>query len=235
VTHSELQELLGAYAIDAVEADEAVAVDAHLIECPRCRAEVAELREMAALLAHSGADAPDGVWDRISSSLSETPPPLRLEVPRDRKRLRNMIALAAAAAVIVVLAVSVQRLSTQVDDLKKANQSSTELALAADKAMTAPGARIARLTGSDGRAAVAVVQANGQGYFLGSSLPSLDHRIYQLWGATSSGQIASLGTIPGPGVYAFTADPSVHVVMVTEEDSPAPAPTSAAIATGTLA
>ncbi|MEY2420182.1 MAG: hypothetical protein QOI95_249 [Acidimicrobiaceae bacterium] len=235
MTHSDLQELLGAYAIDAVDADEAAAVDAHLLECPRCRAEVTELREMAALLAHSGADAPEGVWDRIASSLTEPPPPLRLEVKRDRKRLLNIAALAAAAAVIVVLAISVQRLGTEVDDLKHGQQTATDVARAADAALTAPDARVARLTGDDGRVAIAVVRSNGQGYFLGGGLPALDHRIYQLWGATASGQIASLGTIPGPGVYAFTADPSVHVVMVTEEDGPVSAPTNPAIATGTLA
>ncbi|MEY2450026.1 MAG: hypothetical protein QOH79_3502 [Acidimicrobiaceae bacterium] len=234
MTHDELQELLGAYAIDAVERDEAAAVDAHLLECPRCRAEVAELREMAALLAHSGADAPDGVWDRISSSLTETPPPLRLEVRRPRQRLASIVTFAAAAAVIVVLAISVQRLGSQVDDLERGGQNAT-VAIAAQDAMTSPDARVARLTGPDGRVAVAVVRANGQGYFLGGGLPVLDHRIYQLWGATSSGQIASLGTLPGPGVYAFTADPSVSVVMVTEEASPVLSPTSAAIATGTLA
>ncbi|MEY2404008.1 MAG: hypothetical protein QOD38_1559 [Acidimicrobiaceae bacterium] len=234
MTHDELQELLGAYAIDAVERDEAAAVDAHLLECPRCRAEVAELREMAALLAHSGADAPDGVWDRISSSLTETPPPLRLEVRRPRQRLASIVTFAVAAAVIVVLAISVQRLGSQVDDLERGGQNAT-VAIAAQDAMTSPDARVARLTGPDGRVAVAVVRANGQGYFLGGGLPVLDHRIYQLWGATSSGQIASLGTLPGPGVYAFTADPSVSVVMVTEEASPVLSPTSAAIATGTLA
>ena len=236
MTHAELQELLGAYAIDAVESDEAAAIDAHLLECPRCRAELVELREMAALLAHSGADAPDGVWDRIASSLSETPPPLRLEVHRrDRQRVVRRVALAAAAAIIVVLAVSVQRLNSHVDDLERARHDTTELALAANDALSAPDARIARLSGPDGRAAVAVVRASGQGYFFGSGLPALDHRIYQLWGATSSGQIASLGTMPGPGIYAFSADPSVSVVMVTEEDRPVSSPSNGAIATGSLA
>ena len=79
------------------------------------------------------------------------------------------------------------------------------------------------------------MRANGQGYFLATGLPSLSHRIYQLWGASESGQITSLGTIPGPGVYAFTADASVHMVMVTEEDGPVAAPTSAPLVSGTLA
>ena len=41
--HPEVQELLGAFALDALEPDEADAVDLHLRDCPRCRAEVAEM------------------------------------------------------------------------------------------------------------------------------------------------------------------------------------------------
>ena len=82
LSHSEIEELLGAYVCDAVDADEAIAVERHLQTCPRCRAEVAELREVTALLATADtpAAAPDGVWDRILSSLEETPPALRLSV-----------------------------------------------------------------------------------------------------------------------------------------------------------
>ena len=57
MTHDELQSLLGAYALDAVEDDEARAVERHLQECPRCRAEVANHRETAALMASVGAEA----------------------------------------------------------------------------------------------------------------------------------------------------------------------------------
>jgi anti-sigma factor RsiW len=242
VTHDELQALLGAYAIDAVDPDEARAIEAHLDACPRCRAEVAELREVAGLLSQSGGDAPDGVWDRIASSLTEVPPPLRLEVQRARRaspgRVVQTVALGVTAALLVVLGFSVVRLRGQVDDLRAAGSqasSANEIALAATRAMTAPGTRIARLSGDSPETAVAIVTSNGQGYFLGATLPTLHERIYELWGATATGQVTSRGTIPGPGVYAFTADPSVRVVMVTEEDAPVPAPTRPAIATGTLA
>jgi anti-sigma factor RsiW len=241
MTHEELQELLGAYAIDAVDADEAAAVEAHLNDCPRCRAEVAELREVAGLMSQSGGDAPPGVWDRIASSLTEPPPPLRLQVQRERRasrgRVLQTIALTIAAAVLVVLGFSVVRLRGQVDDLQAAGaqaSDTSEVALAATYAIGAPGARIARLAGGGEQTAVAVVTPNGQGYFLGAELPELAHGMYELWGATAAGRVTSLGTIPGPGVYAFTADQSVHVVMVTEEDAPVPAPTRPAIVTGTL-
>lgn len=242
MTHEQVQELLGAYALDAVDSDEAVAIEAHLSECPRCRAEVADLREVAGLLSHAGADAPEGVWDRIAASLTEPPPPLRLEVPRERRESRSRvlqtIALSVAAAVLVVLGFSVVSLRGEVDDLRAESTQagdSREVALAATQAMSVPGTRIARLAGDQRQTAVAVVRSNGQGYLLGAALPTLDHRIYQLWGATASGQVTSLGTMPGPGIYAFSADPSVRVVMVTEEDAPVPAPTRPAIVTGTLA
>jgi hypothetical protein len=59
--HPEVQELLGAYALDALDPGEADAVDLHLRECPRCRAEVEEYRETAAMLAFGGVAAPPGV------------------------------------------------------------------------------------------------------------------------------------------------------------------------------
>lgn len=92
--HEQLQELLGAYALDAVEPDEAAALERHLAMCPRCRAELAEHREVAGLLGYAGAAAPEGVWDRIIAGLEEPPPAMRLarmpiEPPRaeDRPRL----------------------------------------------------------------------------------------------------------------------------------------------------
>lgn len=71
LTHEETQELLGAYALDAVDRDEADAIEAHLPGCPRCADELAGHREAAAMLAHVGAPAPEGVWDKISARLDE--------------------------------------------------------------------------------------------------------------------------------------------------------------------
>lgn len=67
--HDAVAELLGAYALDALEAEETAVVAAHVATCPRCAAEVDEYRSVAALLANAGGDAPQGLWDRISSEL----------------------------------------------------------------------------------------------------------------------------------------------------------------------
>lgn len=74
----ELEELLGAYALDAVDADERALVDAHLLTCPRCRAELAGHLEVASWMAGGGSAAPDGLWDRIADSLDDHVPALRL-------------------------------------------------------------------------------------------------------------------------------------------------------------
>lgn len=71
-TEAEIEELLGAYALDALDPDEAAMVERHLQGCVRCSAEVARHHEVAGLLANSGGDAPDELWDRIAERL-DTP------------------------------------------------------------------------------------------------------------------------------------------------------------------
>src|SRR5437763_808 len=69
----------GAYALDAVDGDEAEEVRAHLDTCPRCADEVHQHREAAAALAFAGERAPEGLWDRIQTRLEDTPPPLDMD------------------------------------------------------------------------------------------------------------------------------------------------------------
>jgi hypothetical protein len=144
----------------------------------------------------------------------------------------------AAALVIGVLAVTVLRLNRDVGDLEAANRSNpstADLTAAAEQALSAPDSRIARLSGRAGDGAVVVVRADGQGFLLAGALPAPGKKLYVVWGATGNGTVTSLGTIPGPGVFAFRADPSIDVVMLTDEAEPVSAPTGPAVVTGTLA
>jgi anti-sigma factor RsiW len=83
LSHHEIEELLGAYALDAVEPDEVVEIEEHLSTCPRCRAELSEHREVAGLFAFAGQAAPPGLWDRITAGMQEAPPEFRIERMRD--------------------------------------------------------------------------------------------------------------------------------------------------------
>jgi anti-sigma factor RsiW len=76
MSHDEAAELLGAYALDAVDPDEVAAIEAHLESCPRCRDELRNHREVTGLLAYAGQEAPAGLWDRVVSEVraEETAP-----------------------------------------------------------------------------------------------------------------------------------------------------------------
>ena len=84
MTHDEVSELLGAFALDAVDRDESEQIEAHLSECPRCRAEVDAHREVAAALGNSIEPLPEGLWDSIAMRLpprqDEEAPPMPLLV-----------------------------------------------------------------------------------------------------------------------------------------------------------
>jgi hypothetical protein len=74
-THEEIQELLGVYALDAVDPETAAMVERHLEGCVRCTTEVAQHHEVAGLLANSGGSSPAGIWDGIASQLDGSTPP----------------------------------------------------------------------------------------------------------------------------------------------------------------
>jgi anti-sigma factor RsiW len=92
-THEEIQELLGVYALDAVDPETALVVERHLETCIRCTTEVAQHHEVAGLLANSGGASPPELWDRIARELDGSDPPSwdrlseRLETGPDRSNV----------------------------------------------------------------------------------------------------------------------------------------------------
>lgn len=239
MTHDPIEELLGAYALNAVDADERAAVEAHLATCPRCRAEVDSHREVAAHLALGGAPAPEGLWERIAGAIEAEAPPMRLvvddgvrSVPRDRRPRwqRTGLALVAAAAAVAVLAVAASSF-VRVRDLEDDRSMET----AALEAIASPDARVADLVGEDGTVLVrAAVLPDGTSYLFADNLPDLDDRIYQLWGAAGD-QVVSLGPMgSAPSILPFHADAAMTTFMITVEDEPVESSSNPAIAVGEL-
>lgn len=86
MSSKDLDELLGAYALDAVDDDERAELDDYVAANPRARAEVEGYREVASLLAFTGAPAPEGIWDRIAAAIDDSAPdtsvlPFELPMP----------------------------------------------------------------------------------------------------------------------------------------------------------
>ncbi|MDF1604315.1 anti-sigma factor [Nocardioides sp. YIM 152315] len=100
----EFHAMTGAYAVDALDELERAAFERHLADCPDCRAEVAGLRETAALLAETVAtEPPAALRDRVLTGIGTVrplPPEVRSTTRPPHRRLR----LLAAAAAAVVLA-----------------------------------------------------------------------------------------------------------------------------------
>lgn len=245
--------LIGAYALDALDPEEA-AVVAHHVEgpppCPRCAQELDDHRETVGLLAAAGGPAPQGVWERIAGAIegdrgpAETPPLPRLagtiRSPRSRWVLPGRIAAGAAAAAAAVLigvqTARVDSLAHQVDQISAATrQPGGFQGLAAALvdpsakhlvlASTAPGARpLAQL----------VILPSGGGYLVGSRLEALPvGSTYQLWSMVN-GHAISVGLLgPRPTTVAFTVDPAstAKAYLVTVEPAGGVvAPTSAPVA-----
>jgi anti-sigma factor RsiW len=234
VSHCELEELLGAYALDAVEAPEAALVESHLDECPRCRAELAQHLEMASLFSTSPERAPSELWQRISDALTEPDPeyvghptiaPLvSIGVPRDSHRkvravsgvLGVVAALAAVAAVVLALQLSILRHQV---NLVRSDLKNSALAQAVSDALVNPHTEALLSSRAHDVSAEVVITPGGESYWVHSSLPPLKPgETYQLW-AFVNGRIVSLGLVgrKPTGYSAFRLGRHSSRLMVTAE------------------
>ena len=217
-------EMLGAYALDAVDENERRSIEKYLQINPIAAREVDEHRETAATLAWSSMAAPEGLWDRIAGSLDEHQPapvptgelarvmPMAEAVARRERRSSTTawIVAAAAAAVALVLGVSTLR-----DD----GGGAPSLAQAMEAASEKSDSRVVEIASPDGAvAAKVVVDPDGHGYLAGQSLPGLaSDRTYQLWGLID-GKAISLGVLGHrPGYEMFSVEGNLTALMITNE------------------
>lgn len=232
--HDQLRSLLGAYALDATDQQETIAVEDHLRHCDECRAEIDSLREVAGLLGTDDVPPPPIVWERIAGQLGSDPPaaePIMLTARRARPAARRLTALAVAAAVLLVvgvlslagLALNQQHRLQQADQKLEQVQANPAMRVAADRAAAEPGARTIALRDDSGaRMASMVVTADGTGYLMPDrSLPPLDpDKTYQLWGVEGKTAV-SLGVLgANPEVSRLQVPDGVEALAITAEHAP---------------
>ena len=220
----DLDDLLGAYALDALDPDEARRVEDYLAVNPKAVNEVREHREVATMLAFTGMDAPEGLWSRIESELDAPPPVpgpelakvMSLDSAPSKRRLSSVapwLASAAAAAVIAIVAIAVtDRATAPIDPLVAAFQDAQSDRDSSQATLVAEGSN-AEVT--------AVIDQDGHGYINAAALPQLpDDKTYQLWGVIEDRAI-SLGIFgPNPELETFTSESEVAVLAITIEDAP---------------
>jgi len=227
----ELDSLLGAYALDALDALDRARVDAYLERDANARAELDDLRETAAslaLLPDTPMEAPPALWARIAETIaadraqdgSDSGDELSARRSR-RARWIAPLAVAAAIAIVALLAGQVASLRGQLHDARKTDASA--MAAAFDRAAKVEGARAAGLRSSTGSTLARVVLLpDGTGYLRGDKLKPLSpDETYQLWalaGSKTDPVVVSAGVLgPDPSAVAFRASGPVHGFAVTVE------------------
>jgi anti-sigma-K factor RskA len=236
LSRRELDELLGAYALDAVDDDERAQLEAYLERSPEARALVAEYRETAALLSHSGTEAPPGLWERIQHTLEEEPPRLAVPSParvgalgshgaRRRGRVAAAIGVAAAVVAVGAFTVKVVQQDDRIDELSRQAETGSVLA-AAEAASRDPRAARVTMSSTDGALEARVVYLpDGDGFLVQDNLGALaPERTYQLWalmGDAPAARPISAGVLGSdPGVAAFRVQGPVTAFAITDERAP---------------
>jgi len=232
----ELDSLLGAYALDALDPADRARVDAYLGRNAAARGEVDEMRETAAALAllpDTPMEAPPELWARISETIASDRAQAGTAAPDDgphdelaarrAKRARWIAPVAAAAAIVVVV------LAVQIVALRDRNDAPGSgpkaMAAAYDRARDVDGAREVGLQSSDGATLARVVLLpDGTGYLRGDDLqPLSSDETYQLWALTGPKDdpvAISAGVLgPDPRAVAFRASGPVNGFAVTVEDA----------------
>jgi anti-sigma-K factor RskA len=210
---SDIHALSGAYAVDAIDPAERMLFEQHLATCADCRAEVASLREAAAMLPETTEVAPPpGLRDRVLADISTVRPlppevekpeetlafhrdvPLATEVvPLASRRRRLRPALVAAAAAVALVAGGVVASEPWKDD----STSQTQLS-AADRVLNDPEAEHVTQEFPGGATATLVrSKSEGKAVLVTSKMPAApDGKVYELWFQDDAGAMIPAGLMP---------------------------------------
>lgn len=171
LSHEEIKELLPAYALGAVDADQAATIRHHILGCEECMREADEFAEVSRRLAVAvpGEPLPPGFADRVVAAATEGRE--ELATGRGHARRRWWFPAAAGAALLAIAAV----VTFQVVELQQDRERQDEVLATLSHEAGVP------LSGEPGvRAAVA--PAGIGSVFAASGLDKAPSgRTYQLW------------------------------------------------------
>lgn len=226
----DLHHLAAAYALDAVESDEARRFEAHLRTCERCSAEVREFRSTAGALAGAvSTSPPPALRDRVLTEVATTrqPSPAVPSMPAQWRRL-GLVAAAAVLAVVLGAGVVVR-------DVVAERNEARELAAV----LAAPDARFAPLAGPEGQTVRVVWSPSADAAVLvaaGLPDPGPD-RVYELWALADDGPRPAALFEPGPDGRVeqrldLPAEPTGGWGVTVEPEGGSPQPTGEILFTG---
>jgi anti-sigma factor RsiW len=220
---ADLHDLTAAYALDALDPEEAREYEAHLARCERCRNELASLSEAAGALAYA-AEAPVPPTELRARILQQAQRERPNVVPLRPRRPRLLAAVAAAAAVAACVAVGLgvwaASLSNKLDrrDAQLRAQEQVAAILAEPSSRTISFGRGALVVGRNGEAALVVHNLKDP--------PT--GKTYEAW-ISAGGAPRPAGTFEGGEIVSVPLDGAVEagasVLVTVERDGGVDAPT----------
>jgi len=215
MSHTDYQELLSAYALDAIDPADGQALTEHLATCEECRDELIALRETGSLLAYGSPAAVPGdhvraqILKQVRAEAVSSQPAQVVQMPQRAKPVwANLLRMAAAIAFIALLAgvVVLWRERQRDRDLMARQQEALTLLNSNAATMiqlsgtpTAPGAR----------ATLVFDKESGRAVLMTAGLPTpAADKAYEVW-------FIPKGRSPMPG-KVFSVDSSGHA-MITDQ------------------
>lgn len=224
-----IHELTAGYALDALDADERRAYEAHLAGCEHCQQELESFwtTTEALAVAASGPQPSTALRERILADVRAEP--RQNVIPLEPRRRRTAPVLGAVAAVAAVAALAVglwaSNLSSDLDDTRAA----LERERAAAAVLADPDARSVALAEGEGRL---VVGQDGQAVLVVDGLgPAPAGKTYELWIAAEGGDPVPAGVFPGAdgreiALVEGTVDAGEVVLVTVEQAGGVDAPTT---------
>jgi anti-sigma-K factor RskA len=232
---ADLHTLVGAYALDALTAEEHEQFEQHLATCANCRAELAELRATAARLSDTTVFAPPpGIKARLMDAIASTQqdrPRVAIPAATPRRRMTSVL-LAAAAALAVMVSLGaffVER--ARLADLQQERATVASVLSAPDVQQ-----RSTRLE-NGGTVRMIMSPSLDQAVVAMQDLPALkDDQSYQMWrvrrGGPESAAVLSVdGTTDSVTVLVGDLDDTESIAVTVEPAGGSPRPTSEPVAT----
>jgi anti-sigma-K factor RskA len=206
-----LHDLTAAYALDALDPEDARAYEAHLARCERCREELAALSDAASALAYA-TEAPAPPPELRARILQEAGRDRDNVVPLRPRWVRPVAAIAAVAACVAVgLGIWVASLSSELDRTEESLARQERVA----QILAQPDSR--KISFSRG---TLIVARSGEAALVLQNLDDADPgKTYEAWIA-AEGAPQPAGLFEGGEIVAVPLDgrvPEGALVLVTQE------------------
>jgi anti-sigma-K factor RskA len=173
-----IHELTAGYALDALDADERSAYEAHLAGCRHCQQELESFWETteALAVAASGPEPSSALRDRILADVRAEPPQNVIPFEPRRRRLAPVLgAVAVAAVVALAFGLWGSSLSSELDETRAALEREQQTA----RILVDPDAQTVALQAGDGRL---VVGSDGQAVLVLDDVAAAPAgKTYEMW------------------------------------------------------